>query len=167
MSDKVSIKAHSGIYTLRTQQELPLSISQAWDFFSNPKNLEAITPDHMGFKITSEEPGRCYSGQIISYNIRPLPFFKSSWVTEITFINAPHSFIDEQRFGPYSMWHHEHMFEETANGVLITDKVSYKIPLGPLGKLANALFVRNQLIKIFEYRYKKLEMLFPMPSLTH
>lgn len=153
----VEIKKHSGIYTLTVMQQLPIGLSEAWDFFSSPKNLEKITPEHMGFKITSGEPESMYPGQIITYKVAPLPGIKASWVTEITHVEKGKFFVDEQRFGPYSMWHHEHHFVENEKGVLMTDKVSYKIPFGFLGHIAQWLFVRRQLRGIFEYRIKVLE----------
>ena len=153
----VEIKKHSGIYTLTVMQQLPIKLSEAWDFFSSPKNLEYITPDHMGFKITSGEPGKMYAGQIISYKVSPIPGIKTNWVTEITHVEGGKFFVDEQRFGPYSMWHHEHHFEENEKGIMMTDKVSYKIPFGFLGSIAQALFVKKQLKGIFEYRVNVLE----------
>ncbi|WP_424962589.1 SRPBCC family protein [Ekhidna sp.] len=156
----VQIKKHSGIYTLTVMQQLPIKLSEAWDFFSSPENLEKITPNHMGFEITSGETGRMYAGQIISYRVAPIPGIKTNWVTEITHVDEEKFFVDEQRFGPYSMWHHEHHFDENKNGVLMTDKVTYKIPFGFLGAIAQALFVRKQLKGIFEYRVKVLELMF-------
>ncbi|GAB4244365.1 MAG: SRPBCC family protein [Ekhidna sp.] len=156
----VSFKKHSGIYTLEVEQALPISLEEAWTFFSSSKNLERITPDHMGFRITSGEPGKMYPGQIISYKVAPLPGIKTSWVTEITHVEKGKFFVDEQRFGPYRMWHHEHHFEKRGEGVLMTDKVSYKIPFGFLGHIAQLLFVKKQLKGIFEYRVKVLEEMF-------
>ena len=154
----VEIKKHSGIYTLTVMQQLPIKLSEAWDFFSSPENLEKITPDHMGFEITSGE-GRMYAGQI-SYRVAPVPGIKTNWVTEITHVDEGKFFVDEQRFGPYSMWHHEHHFAENKNGVLMTDKVTYKIPFGFIGSIAQHLFVRRQLKGIFEYRVKALDEMF-------
>ena len=153
----VEIKKHSGIYTLTVMQQLPIKLPEAWEFFSSPKNLEAITPDHMGFRITSGEPPKMYTGQIITYRVAPLPGLVTNWVTEITHVDEGKFFIDEQRYGPYSMWHHEHRFEEKDGGVLVMDKVSYKIPLGFLGAIAHWLFVKKQLTGIFEHRMKILE----------
>ncbi|SNS44434.1 Ligand-binding SRPBCC domain-containing protein [Ekhidna lutea] len=153
----IEIKKHSGIYTLTVMQQLPIGLSEAWEFFSSPKNLEKITPQQMGFKITSGEPGKMYPGQIISYKVSPLPGIKTSWVTEITQVKHGKFFVDEQRFGPYRMWHHEHHFEENEQGVMMTDKVSYKMPFGFLGHLAQVLLVKKQLKGIFEYRVKVLE----------
>ncbi|WP_420317358.1 SRPBCC family protein [Ekhidna sp.] len=156
----IQFKKHSGIYTLSVMQELPIGLSEAWDFFSSPKNLEIITPPHMGFKITSGEPGGMYPGQIITYKVAPFPGVKTNWATEITHVIDKKFFVDEQRFGPYNMWHHEHHFEERENGIFMTDKVSYKIPFGFLGHLAQGLFVKRQLKEIFEYRINKLEEMF-------
>ena len=153
----VDIKSHSGIYTLTTQQTLPISLEEAWEFFSSPQNLEKITPGHMGFRITSPTVGRMHAGQIISYRVGILPMIRSNWVTEITHVEEKRYFVDEQRMGPYGMWHHEHHFEAVEGGVLMKDRVSYKIPLGFLGHIAHALFIKSQLKGIFGYRYQILE----------
>lgn len=156
----IEFSKHSGIYTLRVMQQLPIGLPEAWDFFSSPINLEKITPSHMGFKITSGKPERMYPGQIISYRVSPVPGVTTNWVTEITHVQDNKLFVDEQRFGPYRMWHHEHHFEEKDGGVFMVDKVSYKIPFGFLGHIAQALFIKNQLKGIFEYRVKALEEMF-------
>lgn len=153
----ISFSKHSGIYTLKVMQQLPMGLPEAWDFFSSPVNLEKITPPHMGFKITSERPDKMYPGQIISYKVSPLPGITTNWVTEITHVKDQEFFVDEQRFGPYAMWHHEHHFVEKDGGVFMTDKVSYKIPFGFLGHIAQNLLVKKQLRGIFEYRIKALE----------
>ena len=157
----IQFKKHSGIYTLVSEQTLNIPISEAWNYFSSPENLSNITPAEMDFTITSAIGKKVYKGQIITYKVCPLPFLKTNWVTEITNLEEHSFFIDEQRFGPYRMWHHEHWFESLADGrTLIKDKISYKIPLGFLGHIAQILFVKNQLKSIFEYRYKVLEKLF-------
>ncbi|MEP1095445.1 MAG: SRPBCC family protein [Cyclobacteriaceae bacterium] len=153
----IHISKHSGIYTLTVMQELPIGLPEAWEFFSSPANLEKITPEHMGFRITSGVPETMYPGQIISYKVSPIPGIKANWVTEITQVEKGKFFVDEQRFGPYSMWHHEHHFEEKDGSVIMTDKISYKIPLGILGHLAHVLFVKRQLTAIFKHRIKVLE----------
>ncbi len=161
----ITFKKHSGIYTLQSRQELPLNLKEAWDFFSAPENLQKITPPNMGFQITSEVDRKAYAGQIITYKVGILPGIKSSWVTEITQVKNLSFFIDEQRFGPYKMWHHEHMFETLPNGnTLIKDKISYKIPFGILGHLAQALFIKRQLNTIFQYRFKILDQMFMSPK---
>ncbi len=156
----IEIRSHSGIYTLSVSQLLNMSMNEAWEFFSSPQNLAKITPPHMGFVITSGQPGKMFAGQIITYKVSPLPGLKTNWVTEITHVAEQQFFVDEQRFGPYSMWHHEHHFEIQDNRVLMTDRVSYKLPFGFLGKLAHWLFVRKQLQKIFEYRELTLKKMF-------
>ena len=149
----MEIKKHSGIYTLYAEQELNLPLNKAWDFFSIPENLEKITPPEMGFEITSRVDQSAYAGQIITYRVGLLPLIKVNWVTEITNVKQGVFFIDEQRFGPYKMWHHEHWFEELPNGhTLMKDKISYKLPLGFLGHLAQLLMVKKQLSKIFKFR---------------
>ncbi len=157
MSQNIEIFAHSGIYTLFSEQTLDISLEKAWNFFSSPKNLAKITPGDMGFKITSGEPGKMFPGQIISYKIKILPFGSSNWVTEITQVEDLSYFIDEQRFGPYKMWHHEHHFSETEKGTKMTDKISYKIPFGFVGRWAHSLFIKKKLVHIFSYRSKILE----------
>ncbi|APG65498.1 hypothetical protein LPB136_09070 [Tenacibaculum todarodis] len=157
----INFKKHSGIYTLKTQQELNISIEKAWDYFSSPENLAKITPPKMGFNITSQVDKKAYQGQIITYKVSPIPFIKTNWVTEITQVKEQAFFIDEQRFGPYKMWHHEHWFEELTNGnTLMKDKISYKIPFGFLGHLAQSVFIKKQLNTIFNYRFITLEKLF-------
>lgn len=107
-----TIKKHAGIYTLQTKLELPISLNTAWEFFSNPGNLEKITPKGMQFKISSGSYKPMYAGQIITYRVSPFPGFKTNWVTEITQVETGHFFVDEQRFGPYAMWHHEHLLKQ-------------------------------------------------------
>jgi ligand-binding SRPBCC domain-containing protein len=138
------------------------SIGEVWDFISSPKNLKEITPDYMGFEITSKNLSeKMYPGMIISYMVKPVLGIKMLWVTEITHVEELRYFVDEQRIGPYSMWHHQHFIEPADQGVLMTDIVSYSPPFGFLGALANTIFIGNQLDNIFNYRENKLEKLFP------
>jgi len=160
MNQNIQIAAHSGVYTLSAKQTLKISMEEAWDFFSSPKNLAKITPVEMGFDITSAEPEKMYAGQIITYKIKIFPFVPSNWVTEITHIENHSYFIDEQRFGPYRMWNHEHHFLETKNGIKMLDRVMYKLPFGLIGKLAHSLFIKKKLEHIFCFRAKILEKLF-------
>ncbi len=146
-----------GVYTLKAKQVLPISLQEAWDFFSTPKNLQTITPDYLGFEITSELADHMYAGQVITYKVRPLLGIPLFWMTEITHVAEGKHFIDEQRFGPYVLWHHQHHFKEVEGGVEMIDLVHYKLPLGFLGKIAHWLFVRKQLEGIFDYRYRFLE----------
>ncbi len=136
-------------------------MEEAWDFFSSPRNLSKITPAYMDFRITTEDLSeKMYPGQIISYIVRPLLRLPMRWTTEITHVEDKKYFVDEQRFGPYRMWHHQHWFEEVENGVCMIDHVSYALPLGILGRIANSLFVRSQLTSIFDYRKKVTDELF-------
>jgi ligand-binding SRPBCC domain-containing protein len=152
--------SHSGIYSLEVKQFVNITLEEAWDFFSSPGNLSKITPPHMDFKITSRAPGKMFPGQIITYKVSPLAGIKTNWVTEITHVSEGKFFVDEQRFGPYRMWHHEHRFEEKEGGVLMTDRVSYKLPMGLLGRFAHFLFVKSQLKQIFAYREAYLSQIF-------
>lgn len=149
------------VYTLKRQQFLPVDIQEAWSFFSSPANLSRITPAYMGFKILHMSgEGKMYAGQIIRYKLYVLPWISLHWTTEITQVQEPQYFVDEQRFGPYALWHHQHHFKPVPGGIEMTDEVNYAIPLGIIGRMMHRLFVRRQLNGIFEYRYKVLEKLF-------
>jgi ligand-binding SRPBCC domain-containing protein len=148
------------IYTLKTKQIIPVTLDVAWDFFSSPKNLKTITPPYMGFDITSNTDEKMYAGQIITYTVRPLLNIPMTWVTEITHVKDKEFFVDEQRFGPYALWHHKHFFKAVENGVEMTDQVDYALPLGLLGRIAHPIIVKNKLEEIFDFRYKKVEELF-------
>ncbi len=148
------------IFKLKYSQKLPISLNEAWDFLSSPKNLELITPRHMDFNITDWDEKKAYPGQIIQYTVKPLLGVKINWVTEITQVKDKEFFIDEQRFGPYSFWHHKHFLKEIENGILIEDVIHYKIPLGPIGVLINFLFINSKLNSIFKYRKQELIKIF-------
>lgn len=149
------------IYQLKSSQILPISLSTAWKFFSDPKNLSKITPKWLNFEITSNLPHRMYAGLIITYKVRPMLNIPQTWVTEITHVNEPNYFVDEQRFGPYKMWQHEHIFTEIPGvGVEMRDIVTYVLPFGFLGRIANTLFVRKKVLEIFEYRKEVLLKMF-------
>ncbi len=148
------------IYTLESTQKLPCSLEEAWNFFQSPKNLQAITPDYMGFNILNEVPETMYPGLFIHYKVSPLLGIKLNWTTEITYVEPLKYFVDEQRVGPYAIWHHEHHFKAIEGGVEMFDRVSYKLPFGPLGTLAHPILVKGKLDEIFGYRFKKVEELF-------
>jgi ligand-binding SRPBCC domain-containing protein len=154
------ITKHSGIYSFTVKQQLPLTIEKAWDFFSTPDNLAKITPAEMGFHITSKKGLKMFEGQIITYKIGILPFVKANWVTEITHVKENDYFIDEQRFGPYNMWHHQHQFTSNATGVEMVDTVHFKLPFGCIGTIAYHLFIKKQLTTIFNHRRATLEHYF-------
>jgi ligand-binding SRPBCC domain-containing protein len=148
------------IYTLRAKQSLPISKQQAWDFLSEPRNLKVITPDYMGFNIVSGADRPMFAGQIIQYMVTPLMGIKTTWVTEITHVDEGRYFVDEQRFGPYALWHHKHFIREIEGGVEMEDIVDYKLPFGFIGRLAHPFLVKPKLKEIFEYRKAKLKGLF-------
>lgn len=151
----------SKVYSIKTVQLLPVSIDTAWEFFSNPANLKNITPPTLGFNIISKYHGdKMYPGQIIEYKVSPVLNIPLYWMTEITHVDDKKYFVDEQRFGPYSMWHHQHHFKEVANGVEMTDIVHYKIPFWFLGDIAHSLMIKKQLKQIFDFRYKKAAEIF-------
>ena len=151
----------SKVYSLQTIQHIPVSLDKAWQFFSDPANLQAITPSNLGFKIVSKYHGSTmYPGQIIEYKVSPILGIPLYWMTEITHVEDKKYFVDEQRFGPYSLWHHQHHFKETANGVEMTDIVHYKLPFWFLGDIANTIMVKQQLKGIFDYRFAAVEKMF-------
>ena len=150
-----------GFYQFKREQHINQPLDLLWEFISSPRNLKKITPDYMGFDITSKDlPEKMYQGMIISYKVKPIFNIPTTWVTEITHVNEKQYFVDEQRIGPYKLWHHQHFLQETANGTLMTDILSYEPPFSVLGDIANALFIKNKLKKIFDYREKALIELF-------
>ena len=148
-------------FQFHREQFIQTDLETIWDFASSPKNLKEITPDYMLFDITSKNlPEKMYPGMIISYKVSPLFNIKMNWVTEITHVKDYHFFVDEQRLGPYKMWHHQHHFEKKDNGILMTDIVTYIPPFGFLGNIANSLFIKKQLNNIFDHRYKIMDKKF-------
>jgi ligand-binding SRPBCC domain-containing protein len=151
----------SKVYSFKTVQVIPAPIDEVWKFFSVPDNLRDITPSHLNFVILSKQHGdKAYPGQIIEYKVSPLFGIPMYWMTEITHVQEKVLFVDEQRYGPYNLWHHQHHFKEVAGGVEMTDIVHYKIPFWFLGDIANTLFIRKQLEKIFDHRFKVVEAKF-------
>ncbi|MAZ28571.1 MAG: cell division inhibitor [Cytophagaceae bacterium] len=148
------------LYRLHKKQNLPITVDEAWDFLSAPQNLKVITPDYMGFDIVSGANRAMYPGQIIEYHVSPIAGIKTKWVTEITHVMNKHYFVDEQRFGPYSLWHHKHFIKPIDGGVEMEDIIDYKLPLGILGQLMHGMLVRKKIEEIFAYRKKKLEDIF-------
>jgi ligand-binding SRPBCC domain-containing protein len=148
------------IYNIHTKQNIPISKEQAWEFLSSPENLKAITPEYMSFDILSGADRPMYAGQIIQYIVTPILGIKTKWVTEITHVVKGEYFVDEQRFGPYALWHHKHFIKEIPGGVEMEDSIDYKVPMGILGQLVHPFLVKPKLNEIFEYRRKKLIELF-------
>jgi ligand-binding SRPBCC domain-containing protein len=155
----------SRTYRIKNVHVLPVSLATAWDFFSRAENLQKITPQEMAFTVTSEPGGdHIYPGQVIEYTLKPLLGISMYWMTEITHVKEQVYFVDEQRFGPYSLWHHQHHFREVENGVEMTDLVHYRIPYGFIGDLANIILVKKQLHNLFGYRTRAINERFDITS---
>lgn len=148
------------LYQLHAKQSLPISTEEAWEFLSKPENLKVITPPHMGFHILSGNGRKMFPGQIIQYQVSPFKGYTTKWVTEITHVKEGEYFVDEQRFGPYALWHHKHFINPITGGVEMEDIIDYKIPFGILGQLIHPIIVKKQLRQIFSYRERKLKELF-------
>ena len=149
------------MYQLKTTQFIPATMKECWDYFSSPENLKEITPPGMGFNIKTDLPAKMYEGMMIEYKVTPLLGIPMTWITEIKAVKEGQFFIDEQRKGPYAIWHHEHHFKEVDGGVEMTDIVSYEVPFGILGKLVHPIIVKPKLDQIFKYRTKKVDEIFP------
>jgi ligand-binding SRPBCC domain-containing protein len=160
MSVVSGVKLQS-MYRLEKTQWAPITLEEAWSFFSTPKNLNKITPPGLGFKILSDvENVEMYAGQIIMYDVTPILSIPLRWVTEITHVKEMEYFVDEQRFGPYKFWHHQHFFKSVNGGVEIKDIVHYDLPFGIFGKIAHKLFVKSELEEIFSFRVRAIEVRF-------
>ncbi|MFB4162152.1 hypothetical protein ACE1TF_19965 [Geomicrobium sp. JSM 1781026] len=144
------------LYTLKETQVLPISKEDAWEFFSNPGQLSSITPGDMKFDVRNDIKDRMHPGMIVHYDLKPLPAFPVQWVTEITHVVEGELFVDEQRFGPFRFWHHQHHFHDHPDGVEIEDIVHYVLPFGPIGRLAHQAIVEKRLKDIFSYRKEQL-----------
>jgi len=165
MSVKI-IKHDGGLYTLYAKQTVAKEIDVIWDFFRKPRNLNKLTPADVEFKIISGKSDDFYEGKIISYKIKLLQIFNLNWVTEISQVNEESYFIDNQIFGPYKLWHHEHHFKSNDNGTTeIIDKVKYKVPYFILGRFIHKIFIRSKLLEIFIFRQKQINNLFNNPLL--
>lgn len=153
------------VHSLIRKQLIPTSIEVLWNFFSDAKNLSVLTPEKLNFRITSGElPDDIYTGQIITYKVSPILGIPMFWMTEITHVEKNVRFVDEQRVGPYRIWHHEHHFEQVKDGILMTDIVYYQLPFYFLGNIAHKLFVNKQLKDIFDFREEKIEQFFRKPT---
>jgi ligand-binding SRPBCC domain-containing protein len=155
------------LHRFEARQVVPIAMDEAWEFFSDPRNLALITPPEMGFEVTSPLPERMHPGLIITHRVKPLLGLPVTWVTEISHVVEGELFVDEQRFGPYRFWHHQHHFREAPGGVEIGDIVNYALPFGPLGDLVNSLLVEDRVRAIFAYRRAVLERRFgrvPAPA---
>jgi ligand-binding SRPBCC domain-containing protein len=147
-------------YIFERTQTLPISLDRAWEFFSDPSNLPLITPPNMDFKFLSVPQKETYAGMIFSYTLRPLFGITVNWTTEITHLNKPFLFVDEQRFGPYRFWHHQHIFKEVETGVEMRDLVHYLLPHIQFTGLVNRFIVVPRLKRIFDFRCNALQQIF-------
>ena len=145
------------MYQLKKTQFIKTDLKTAWDFFSSPGNLKKITPDYMGFDVKTKLPEKMYEGLMIEYTVKPLLGIPMNWITEIKTVKELEFFVDEQRKGPYKIWHHEHHFKEVEGGVEMTDIVSYELPLGILGRIMHPFLVQKKLEEIFDFRFKAVE----------
>lgn len=148
------------LFQLKSKQKLPITLEDAWDFFSSPANLKIITPDYMAFKVKTGGNRKMYPGQIISYTVKPAFNIPLTWITEILHVEEKKYFVDNQIQGPYKLWHHKHFFEEIENGIEMRDEVDYILPFGLIGDIVHSLYVKKRLEGIFEYRKTKLIELF-------
>ncbi len=143
---------------LVTNQFLPIGIDEAWEFFSKPGNLKEITPSYMGFDITSDyNTNEMHAGMIITYKVRPLFNIPLNWMTEIMHVEKPWFFVDNQKKGPFSIWHHQHHFQEVNGGINMKDIVHYAAPMGILGLPVEKTIIKKRVQHIFDHRYKVLE----------
>jgi len=147
-------------YRLEQKQFLVTSIDKAWAFFSTPENLNIMTPNYLHFESMTPVPQKSYAGLIIIYKLKPFWNIPFQWVTEIAHMQEPRFFVDEQRSGPYSFWHHQHIFEEVPGGIEITDIVHYAMPRVPFASLIHTLFIRPRLKHIFLFRFNTLDEIF-------
>ena len=155
------IKTIMAFYQFKQTQKIPAELGEVWDFISSPQNLKKITPAYMGFDVTSEElPSKMYAGMIIMYIVKPILGIPMKWMTEISQVRELEYFVDEQRSGPYTLWHHQHFIEPIEGGVLMTDIITYIPPFGFIGAIANSIIIKKQLKTIFDYRKQALETIF-------
>ena len=154
------------MYILERQQRVTASMEQAWAFLQNPANLDRITPPDLQFRIVTEVPAVMFNGLIVEYRITIPLLGTHTWVTEIKHIREGHSFVDEQRLGPYRFWYHYHEIQQVNDGVLLIDKVFYQPPFGLLGRLLHRIYIRRTLERIFSYRRERLELFLSAPLMT-
>jgi ligand-binding SRPBCC domain-containing protein len=153
------------LYRLHRIQKLSISLEDAWQFFSSPLNLPSITPPWLNLTILGELADRMFPGLIIRYRVKPFLGIPATWVSEITHVDAPNFFVDEQRFGPYRFWHHQHHFLSIKGGIEMMDTVHYALKFGPVGRVIHTFVVKKKLEEIFDFRQRALTKLFyPMES---
>lgn len=144
------------LYQFNSKQQLPISLDEAWEFLTDARNLKLLTPPELEMKVLYGTERGMYAGQLIEYSVKPLPFYRTNWVTHITQVKEKEYFVDEQLYGPYATWHHKHFIKAIPGGTLMEDVIHYKLPFGPLGKLAHGLLVKEKLNDIFRFRESAL-----------
>jgi ligand-binding SRPBCC domain-containing protein len=151
------------IHTLQRKLVIPTTRGEAWEFFSDPRNLSKITPAELGFRtVTPGLPAHVYPGLMIEHRVSPMFGVPISWLTEITQVREGEFFVDEQRVGPYAIWHHEHHFRDApGGGVEMEDRITYALPWGWIGNFVHPLVVRPQLERIFAHREQAVRRIFP------
>jgi ligand-binding SRPBCC domain-containing protein len=147
------------LHTLTKEQFVPAPVETVFGFFSRPENLSKLTPPGLGFVILTPPPIEMKKDALIDYTIRLLGI-RVRWTTLITAYEAGSSFVDEQLKGPYSYWHHSHVFESAPGGTIVRDRIRYALPFGPVGRLVHSLAVRNQLEEIFDFRVRVIDGIF-------
>jgi ligand-binding SRPBCC domain-containing protein len=151
------------IYRLERRQIIPVPLASAWEYFATPRNLEEMTPPSLSFRIQWGADEAMFPGQLIGYRVKVAPLIWVNWLTEITMVEPGHAFVDEQRRGPYRLWHHLHRFTAVEGGTECLDRVAYELPFGPLGELMRAIWIHRQLNFIFNYRSEFLKRRFGLP----
>lgn len=152
------------VYVIQRVQRLALGLREAWEFFASPGNLSRLTPGELQLRFEGQQPSTVYAGLMLRYRVRILPGIRVQWLGEITHVEPPRRFVDEQRLGPYRLWHHEHELREIPGGTEVRDVVHYVLPWGWVGRLAHWLLVRRQLQQLFDYRAAVLAELFGTPE---
>jgi ligand-binding SRPBCC domain-containing protein len=143
-------------YTLDQSQFIRRPLTEVFAFFSDPSNLQLLTPPLLKFRILTPTPIEMREGALIDYRIsvRGIPL---RWQTRIESYDPMRSFVDTQSRGPYHSWRHTHSFEVRGDGTDVKDHVEYSLPFGPLGAIVHGLFVRGDLETIFSYRREVIE----------
>ena len=159
--DAFALKYIMKVYVKRWVTQVSAPTDVVWTFFSNPANLQKITPEDMNFDMLTDLSNiKMYTGQLISYKVAPLAGIPLQWVTKIIAVEEQKYFIDEQLSGPFALWHHEHRFEPEEKGVKMIDTLHYALPLGIIGRLAHKIAVAKRIDHIFDFRQKMIDLHF-------
>jgi ligand-binding SRPBCC domain-containing protein len=149
------------IHTIQRTQIVRSPLRDCWLFFSNPQNLARLTPPALDFQVLSDVPEEIYPGLMIQYRVRPLFGLPLIWLTEISHVEPERSFVDEQRLGPYRLWHHEHHFRGLDEyHTEMRDRVHYILPFAPFSEFMHPWLVKPKLEQIFDYRERETQQIF-------